>query len=338
MEYKDYYKILGIAKEASVDDIQRAYRKLARKYHPDVNKDKDAEARFKEINEAKEVLKDSEKRKLYDMYGKDWEKAGQQPPPGWQPGAGQYRSGDGFSQSFRYGNGETFRSSEDFSDFFTNLFGGGRSKSTAEGRSSSFYDSPGSTQEAEITLGLAEVFHGATRTISFQTFEALADGQMRPKEKTLEVKIPKGVTNGSVIRLAGQGGKGFGHGPNGDLLLRISITADPRFQVSGHDLHTSVVISPWEAVLGARIPIKTVDGTVTLSIPPGTQNGKRFRLKNKGLPKKGKGAGDIIVETEIRVPVTLSDEERRLFQELSETSSFNPREERRQRAKHYEKV
>lgn len=339
MEYKDYYKILGVAKDASSDDIQRAYKKLARKHHPDVSKAKDAEARFKEINEAKEVLRDPEKRKLYDKYGKDWEKAGQQPPPQWgQKGTGRGRTGEPFSQSFRYDSRESFRGSENFSDFFNNLFGGGFSQQS-EGRSqNTFFDSPGQTREAEITVGLKEVFYGATRTISFQIYEADKAGQLMPKEKTLQVKIPRGVTNGSIIRLAGQGEKGYGRGAAGDLLLRVLISPDPTFHVVGHDLYTSVAISPWEAALGAKIPVITVDGTVTLSIPAGTQNGKRFRLKGKGIPKKRSGAGDIIIETEIRVPDSLSNEEKRLFEDLSRTSSFNPRMERRQRAKHDEKI
>lgn len=338
MEYKDYYKILGVAKEASKDDIQRAYKKLARKHHPDVSKAAGAEARFKEINEAKEVLRDPEKRKLYDLHGKDWERAEQQPPPQWDKGTGHRGTGGPFSDSFSYGSGESFRSSEDFSDFFNNLFGGGFSREAAGRNQSSSFDAAGQTREAEITVGLNEVFHGAARTITFQTFEAGADGQLMPREKTLQVKIPQGVTNGTVIRLAGQGEKGTGRGAAGDLLLRVLISPDPRFHVVEHDLHTSIAISPWEAALGAKIPVSTVDGSVSLSIPAGTQNGKRFRLRGKGTPKKKAGAGDIIIEVEIRVPDSLSDEEKRLFEDLSKFSSFNPREESKQRAKHYEKI
>ncbi|WP_163339500.1 DnaJ C-terminal domain-containing protein [Desulfopila sp. IMCC35008] len=338
MEYKDYYKILGVNKDASSDDIQRAYKKLARKHHPDVNKAADAEDKFKEINEAKEVLRDPEKRKLYDRYGKDWENAGQQPPPHWDQQTGQNRTGDPFSESYRYGSGEHFRSADDFSDFFKQFFGDRFSHTTSGPTQDRYYDAPGQSREAEITVGLEEVFHGTTRTITFQVFEAQADGQLLPKEKTLQVKIPRGVTHGSVIRLAGQGEKGFGHGADGDLLLRVLLSPDPRFHVVGYDLYTSVAISPWEAALGAKIPVSTVDGTVTLSIPAGTQNRKRFRLRGKGIPKKKSGAGNIIIEVEIRVPETLGEEEKRLFQELSKTSSYNPRAERGQSAKHDEKI
>ncbi|TKB06881.1 DnaJ C-terminal domain-containing protein [Desulforhopalus sp. IMCC35007] len=338
MEFKDYYKILGVAKDASKDDIQRAYKKLARKHHPDVSKAPDAEVRFKEINEAQEVLKDPEKRKLYDLYGKDWERGGQQPPPHWNARKDRGRTGGPHSQSFRYGGGESFGNAEDFSDFFNNLFGGGFSQQSAGPKQSRHFDVPGESREAEIQVGLAEVFHGATRTITFQIFEAGADGQLEAKEKTLQVKIPRGVTSGSVIRLAGQGGKGIGRGAAGDLLLRILIAPDPRFHIVEHDLYTSVSISPWEAALGAKIPVSTVDGSISLTIPPGTQNGRKFRLRGKGIPKKKSGAGDIIIEVEIRVPASLSDEEKRLFKELQKTSSYNPREESRQRAKYHEKI
>ncbi len=335
MEFKDYYKILGISKDASQDEIQRAYRKLARKYHPDVNKGKEAETRFKEINEAKEVLRDPEKRKLYDTYGNDWEKAGRQPPPGWgRPG--QSSTGkENFSESFHYSSSG---GANDFSDFFKDLFGGNFSQTSSGAGSGAYYDVPGESHEAVIKVDLEDVFKGATKHITFQTFEAQADGQLRKKAKTLQVKIPKGVVNGSVIRLSGQGTKGIGQGPDGDLFLKIALNPDSQFHVKGHDLHTLVAISAWEAALGAKIPVKTLDGSVTLTIPEGTQSGRLFRVKGKGLPKKGTAAGDIIIEIEVRVPRTLSNKEKLLFEELSKTSSFNPREERRQRAKEHGKV
>jgi len=332
MQYKDYYKILGVARDASTAEIQRAYRKLARQFHPDVNKEPEAAARFVEINEAKEVLKDPEKRKLYDTYGRNWNQADQQTPPGWQGRADQ--GAEDFSRSFHFkgsGSGQDFG---EFSDFFNSLFGQGQATGRSTNRSS-FYNvnAPGSSHEAEITLSLNEVFHGAAKTISFQMYEADEYGHLEAKTRTLEVKIPRGVTNGSIIRLAGQGEKGRGSGAAGDLLLRIHIMADARFRPAGHDLHTTVAISPWEAALGAKIPVKTVDSTVTLTIPAGTQNGRRFRLKGKGMPKKGTGAGDLIVETEIHIPRSLSNKERQLFEELTRTSSFDPRNESRQRAK-----
>ncbi|MBE0582807.1 MAG: DnaJ domain-containing protein [Desulfofustis sp.] len=331
MEYMDYYQILGVAKSASADEIKRAYRKLARKHHPDVNKDADAETRFKEINEAYEVLKDPEKKKLYDQYGKEWSSFRDQPPPGWgqqtgRPGAGRA------SRAYHFSGDGNFREAGEFSDFFQNLFGGGFSRGGGQGDFGFTADASGRSHEAEITLSLHDAFQGGTRTISFQTYEIDSYGVMQPQTKTLQVKIPRGVTDNSVIRLAGQGEKGSGRGAAGDLLLRIKIAPDPTFKVSGHDLHTIVAVSPWEAALGAKIPVHTVDGQVSLTIPAGTQNNKRFRLKGKGMPKRSSGAGDIFVRVEIRIPAHLSDEERAAFEQLQKVSTFHPRRKHGQKA------
>ena len=318
MEFQDYYKILGVKKDATQEEIQRAYRKLARKFHPDVNKDKDAEEKFKMINEANEVLKDPEKRKLYDAYGKNWQQGAQQPH--WQQREYSRRPGEeSSSRTFRFGSGGSFEQTSGFSDFFNSLFGegvGGRQQRQYE------YDMPG---EAELTVSLADAFHGATKAISLQTYEADGRGQVRPVIRTLQVRIPIGVTDGAVIRLSGQG-------PAGDVLLRIHIAPDPRFRVEGHDLYTSVAVSPWEAALGAKIPVQMIDGTATLSIPKGSQNGKKLRLRGKGLPQRGGSAGDIIVELEVRMPDHLTQEEERLLTEISRKSSFNPRAKHSQRA------
>jgi len=333
MEFQDYYKILGISKDASQKEIQRAYRKLARKYHPDVNKEKTAEKKFMQINEANEVLKDPEKRKLYDTYGKDWQQAGSQPPhwdrQGFSHGTGQ----EGFSQTFHFGGNGASRDTEGFSDFFESFFGGGAANRHT--RSSYGFDMPGRSTEAEISVSLADVCHGATKAISFQTYEADGIGQMRPVTKTLNVKIPKGITNGTVMRLAGQGDKGVGRGASGDLLLQVNIAPDPRFQVDGHNLHTIVPISPWEAALGGRVNVQTVDGVVTLSIPKGSQNGNKLRIRGKGIPKRNGGAGDIIVQLEIIMPDQLTNEEEKLLRELSTKSKFNPRDKHYQRAGHH---
>ncbi|BDD87748.1 J domain-containing protein [Desulfofustis limnaeus] len=336
MQYMDYYQILGVAKDASPDEIKRAYRKLARKHHPDVNKEADAETRFKEINEAYEVLKDPEKKKLYDQYGKQWSQFKDQPPPGWDQ---QFRTGRGgrTSQTFHYGGGD-FSGAEDFSDFFKNLFGGGFARGDRSHGFDFAADAQGRTHEAEITLSLRDAFHGGTRTISFQSYEVDAHGVLQPQTKTLQVKIPRGVTDDSVIRLAGQGEKGSGRGAAGDLLLRIKIAHDPFFKVSGHDLHTTIAIAPWEAALGARIPVQTVDGQVSLTIPAGTQTNKRFRLRGKGLPKRTSGAGDIFVRVEIRVPTPLSEEERALFEKLQNISTFDPRHKSGQKAGYDEEI
>lgn len=336
MEFQDYYKILGVKKDASQGEIQRAYRKLARKLHPDVNKEKDAEEKFKKINEANEVLKDPEKRKLYDAYGKNWQQGGGQQRPqrddrGFSRGPGQ----EGSSKTFRFGRNDTFEETAGFSDFFNSLFGDG---SAGRQRRQPDYDMQGRSQEAVITVTLADVYHGATKTISLQTYEAERNGQVRPVTKTLQVKIPEGVTDGAVIRLAGQGEKGAGSGVAGDLLLRINIAQDPRFKVEGHDLHTVIAVSPWEAALGAKIPVQTVDGTVTLAVPRGAHNGKKLRLRAKGIPKRGGESGDIIVELEVMMPDHLTHEEEQLFKEMSKKSQFNPRDKSSQRAGKYGKA
>ena len=337
MEYMDYYQILGVSKNATADEIKRAYRKLARKHHPDVNKGADAETRFKEINEAYEVLKDPEKKKLYDQYGKEWSSFRDQPPPGWQQQTGRAGSGR-TSRSYHFSGDGDFREAGDFSDFFQNLFGGGFSRGGGQRDFGYSTDAPGRSHEAEITLSLKDAFHGGTRTISFQTYEIDSHGGMQPQTKTLQVKIPRGVTNDSVIRLAGQGEQGTGRGAAGDLLLRIKIAPDPTFKVTGHDLHTVVAISPWEAALGAKVPVHTVDGQVSLTIPPGTQGNKRFRLKGKGMPKRSSGAGDIFVCVEIRIPTTLSDEERAAFEQLQKVSTFHPRQKHGQKAGYDEEI
>ncbi len=336
MKYKDYYKILGVAKNAQEKDIHRAYRKLARKYHPDISKESDADEKFREINEAKEVLKDPEKRKLYDRYGQDWEQAGQQPPSDWNSGAN--RASNEYKSYQNFNRGETFQGAEGFSEFFSSLFGDRATDGYERGEYKNFFTAAGRSREAEIEVQLSEVFSELTRIITFQVFEANIDGRVTPKEKKLQVKIPKGVTNGSIIRLSGQGEKGVGGGKDGDLLLRVSILPDQRFYVDGHNLHTSVSVSPWEAALGAKIPIKTVNGKVNLSLPPGSQSGQQFRLKGLGIPIKGASPGDIIIEIDIQIPKTLTDKEKQLFEELLNTSKFDPREEKKQRATHYEKI
>lgn len=325
MEFQDYYKILGVSKNASLEEIQRAYRKLARKYHPDVNKDKSAEEQFKRINEAHEVLKDPEKRKLYDAYGKDWHSGAQQQQFWQDQNFSQGTGPRGYSRSFRFNSNGSFEEAGEFSDFFNSLFGQGFSRRQRDSR---FYteDMPGQSQEAELTVSLSDVYHGASKTISFHMYETDNRGQARPSTKTLQVKIPKGITDGGIIRLGGQGQKGVGSGAPGDLLLRINIAPDPRFKINGHDLHTTVSISPWEAALGAQIPIQTVDGNVTLNVPKGAQNGKKLRLRGKGIPRRKGTAGDIIVELEVKMPERLTSEEEKLFKELARQSRFNPRE------------
>jgi curved DNA-binding protein len=330
MEYIDYYKILGVPRNATQEDIQRAYRKRARTYHPDINKDKNAEAEFKKINEANDVLKDPEKRKLYDAYGKDWQNGAHfQKASNWEDMFRQSNRRSGKTRTFRFGGDGAFGETGGYSDFFHSLFGDDFGERQTHRR---VFGRPGRTQEADITITLSELIKGARKSISLQSYEFDAAGQARPTTKTLQVKLPTGITEGSVIRLSGQGEKGSGGGGSGDLLLRIHIAPDDRFSLDDYDLHTTVAITPWEAVLGARVDVQTADGSVTLKIPKGSQNGRKMRIRGKGLPKKGGQSGDIIVTLQIQVPTTLSNEEEQLFKKLAATSRFTPRTKMRQRA------
>lgn len=327
MEYVDYYKILGVPRNATQEEIQRAYRKSARKYHPDVNKDNHAEAEFKKINEANEVLKDPEKRKLYDSYGTDWQNGAQQQDAGWEQMFKQAHTQADGTRIFSFSGDSTFGETQGFSDFFHNLFGEDQGQQQWHD-----FATPGRSHEADITVSLRDIVTGAAKSISLQTYEVDAAGQPRPRTRTFQVKIPKGVTDGSVIRLPGQGEQGSSGGISGDLLLRIHLAPDARFKVDGHDLTTVVAITPWEAALGTKVKIQTVEGSVSLAIPKNSQNSRKLRIRGKGLTQKGGQVGDLIVELLIQVPPTLSDEEERLFEKLSAVSEFNPRRQAGQRA------
>lgn len=338
VQYQDYYQTLGVARDAPQEDIQRAYRKLARQYHPDMNKEKAAEERFRKIGEAYEVLKDAQKRKQYDALGANW-KAGQEfrPPPGW---AGSSRSGG------RGAGGRVRTSNVDFgdlggggfSDFFESIFGGAEGGSPfgagvrPNGRARPARPSRGESHEVDVTISLADAYHGTTRRISLDVVSRDEDGDESRTTKNYDVRIPAGTTEGSVIRLSGQGGPGAAGGASGDLLMRVHIAPDPRFTVSGHDLAAVVPISPWEAALGAKVQVQLLEGSATVTIPPGSQTGQKLRLRGKGLPvraAKGEKAsgthGDVIAELRIVVPKELSDEERRLFEEMKQKSKFDPR-------------
>ncbi|WP_295443177.1 DnaJ C-terminal domain-containing protein [uncultured Thiodictyon sp.] len=306
MEYKDYYKTLGLARDATPDDIKRAYRKLARKFHPDVSKEPNAEARFKEINEAQEVLKDPEKRAAYDALGNNW-RAGQdfRPPPG---GPGGARQGFNFSPD----------EAADFSDFFSSLFnrGGGAGGGAPRKRR-------GQDQTVRIQIDLEDAFHGATRQLRLEVPEMGADGRAISHERTLNVRIPAGVTQGRQIRLSGQGGPGIHGGPAGDLYLEVDLKPHRHFTADGRDVQLRLPIAPWEAALGATIPVPTLGGAVNLKIPAGSQTGKKMRLKGRGLP--GEPAGDEMVVLEIVVPPAKTEEARRVFEHMAEQLHFNPR-------------
>ena len=327
MEYVDYYKILGVPRNATQEQIQRAYRTRARKYHPDINKDKNAEAEFKKVNEANEVLKDPEKRKLYDTYGKDWQNGAQYQDAQWDQAFKRAQSQSDGTRIFRFSNDGNFGEAHGFSDFFHSLFGENPRQQQWQD-----FSRPGRSHEADITVTLKDIINGTTKSISLQTYEVDTSGQPQPRTRTFEVKIPKGVTDGSVIRLPGQGEKGSGGGIAGDLLLRIHLAPDPRFHVDGHDLTTVVAITPWEAALGTKIKVQTVEGTVSLTIPKHSQNGRKLRIRGKGLAKKDGQPGDLFVELLVQVPASLSEEEERLFKELAAASKFNPRQKAGQRA------
>lgn len=318
VKFQDYYEILGVGRDASENEIKKAYRKLARKYHPDVNKDKGAEEKFKQINEAHEVLKDPEKRKLYDQLGPDWQ-AGQdfKPPPGWENVHFEFGSGPQ-AEAFHFGGG--------FSDFFEALFGGSMGGGGAARARQASWVMRGQDHEAQIEISLEDAYGGATRTITLKGHEVDPQGQVHPTVQNIQVKIPPGVTDGTRIRLAGKGGEGMGGGPRGDLYLKVHMEPHPRFTIDGHNLQVEVPVAPWEAALGATVQVVTMDGTVNLKIPPGAQSGQKLRLRGKGFPKKGGERGDLIARLKIVVPKDLTAKEKELFAEMAKVSSFNPRE------------
>jgi curved DNA-binding protein len=320
LDYKDYYEILGVKKDASQDDIQKAYRKLARKLHPDVNKAADAESKFKDIGEAYEVLKDEDKRKKYDQYGSAWKRAQQtgSPPPGWE----------GIHFDFGQGGGGFGGMGGDgFSSFFDMLFGEGAGRRRGApgaagwpgaGGPGGFPPRGGADTEAELTITLEEAAHGGKRELT------LSDPNTGSR-KELTVKIPKGVRSGQRIRLTGKGQPSALGGPPGDLYLKVEIEPHPRFKVEGTDLLTTVPVSPWEAALGTEAAVQTLGGEVRVRIPAGTSSGRKIRLRGKGLPKPGGEEGDLFAEVRIVVPDRLSDEERQLFERLAEVSEFRAR-------------
>lgn len=314
VEYKDYYQTLGLKKGASAEEISKGFKKLARKYHPDLNpEDKSAEEKFKEINEAYEVLKDPEKRKLYDRLGPNWQHGQNfEPPPGFE----------NMRFNFGGGGGAGFDSAG-FSDFFETIFGGGGAGFQGSPFGGGFSSRPrrGRDAEAAIELTLDEAYHGGRKSISLQEH---VPGRP-PQNKTLEVNIPAGVKEGAKIRLSGQGDPGMAGAPNGDLYLRVRLLPDRRFKVDGNDIVHDLYLAPWEAALGATLTVPTLDGDVDLKIPAGMGSGRKLRLRSKGL---GSGAkrGDQYVRVMIRVPSELSDRERQLFEQLAEVSSFNPRD------------
>lgn len=316
MEYRDYYRIMGVARDATQEEIKRAYRRLARKYHPDVSKEADAEERFKEVGEAYEVLKDPEKRAAYDQLGADW-KAGQEfrPPPDWD--AGFEFSGGDFRDAFGAGGGG-------YSDFFETLFGRGfaRHGFTPEGAQRG-WQMHGSDHHAKVLIDLEDAMNGATRAISLRVPVVDAKGHVGTRERVLRVNIPRGVKQGQHIRLAGQGNPGIGEGKPGDLYLEIEFNPHSIYRVDGRDVYLDVPVTPWEAALGATIKIPTPGGKVDMKIRPGTQNGSKLRLKGRGIP--GTPAGDLYVILNVALPPATSEQARQIYRDMQRELEFNPR-------------
>jgi len=322
MKFQDYYQTLGVARDASPDDIKKAYRKLARKYHPDLSKAPDAEARFKEIGEANEVLKDPEKRAAYDAVGSRYqqERAGGrgagdfQPPPGWDAG---------FEFSGRGGDDEGF-AAQDHSDFFEALFG---SRARGAGARRAGMRMPGQDHHAKVMIDLEDAFTGAQRSISLRMPVLDADGHGVLQERTLDVNIPKGLRAGQHLRLAGQGGPGLGDGPTGDLFLEIEFKPHRLYRVDGRDVYVDLPLAPWEAALGASVSAPTPAGDVELTIPPGSAAGRKLRLKGRGIPGVGSAAaGDLYVVLSIALPAAGGDAARRAYEALKAAAAdFDPR-------------
>ncbi|MFO1370937.1 MAG: DnaJ C-terminal domain-containing protein [Candidatus Competibacteraceae bacterium] len=306
MKYKDYYQILGVARDASAEDIKNAYRRLARKYHPDVSKETNAEERFKEVAEAHEVLRDPEKRAAYDQLGSNW-RAGQEfrPPPGWQGG-----------QPFTGGFG-----SRNFSDFFESLFGNLGEVGGFTSRRG--FQSAGEDQTVPLEISLEEAYHGGNRALQLQVPEIDASRRSTLRTRTLNVKIPAGITTGQKIRLAGQGSAGFGGGASGDLYLEVTIKSHPLYQVQGRNITLELPLAPWEAALGCKVDVPTLGGRVTLNIPANAHNGQKLRLRGRGLP--GHPPGDQLAIVRIVNPPADTEAAREFFQRMERELPFNPR-------------
>ncbi|MDQ6654433.1 MAG: J domain-containing protein [Verrucomicrobiota bacterium] len=322
VQFRDYYETLGVSKTATDAEIKSAFRKLARKHHPDVAKDKaSAEEKFKQINEAYEVLGDSEKRTKYDQLGADWNQPGGgfQPPPGWRPQQGG-GGGHPFGPGGGNGGGVEFEfDGTGFSDFFEAFFGGGRGRSAFGGGGTggaggfggrTATAERGSDVEADIMVTLEEALHGSKRTVSLRRSSS-------SKVETYQVKIPRGVHEGQRIRLAGQGEAGARGGKSGDLFLRVRLSRHPDFSVEGSDLIYEVELAPWQAVLGAELQVPTLEGTARLKVPAGTSSAQRFRMRERGLPTVS-GRGDLYVVTAIKIPKKLTEKERELWQQFAD--------------------
>lgn len=310
MEFRDYYRTLGVAREAPADEVKKAYRKLARKYHPDVSKEPDAEKRMKEVNEAYEVLSDPEKRAAYDQLGKNYQ-PGQdfRPPPGWD-------AGFEFSEHGRSGP-----EAAEFSDFFAEIFGRmGRGQQRGGAA-----HAHGNDHHARILLDLEDAFSGATRQITLRAPKLDGQGRLTLQEHTLEVRIPKGIREGQVIRLAGQGEPGLGEGKPGDLLLEVQFKPHARLRTDGRDLLLTLPVAPWEAALGAVVRVEVPGGALDVRIPAGAQTGRQLRVRGKGLPADP--PGDLLLDIRIVAPPATTPKAKELYETMAREMPFDPRKE-----------
>ena len=308
MDYKDYYKTLNVDRKATQDEIKRAYRKLARKYHPDVSKEANAELKFKELGEAYEVLKDPEKRVAYDQLGSNWNsQQGFKPPPDW---------GSGFEfQGAPRGGG----SQQGFSDFFESLFG----QAGGMGGGGRGFHMQGEDHHAKILVDLEDSYRGATRSISLQMPDVTPDGHVVSRSRTLKVNIPKGIRQGQQIRLSGQGAKGQGSGKAGDLYLEIEFNPHRYYRVEGADVYLELPVAPWEAALGASVKVPTPSGAIDLKIPANSKAGKKLRLKGRGIPAKS--PGDLYLVLQIALPPAEDEKSREFYKRMQEEIKFDPR-------------
>jgi len=306
VQYKDYYQILGVNRDAALADIKKAYRKLARKYHPDISKEADAEAKMKEVNEAYAVLSDTEKRAAYDQLGRGY-RPGQEfhPPPNWDAG-------------FEFSSG-------DFGDFFSQLFG----RMGARGRGGPFesqaggFHAQGEDHHAKVLLDIEDAFRGATRQINLRVPAMDPGGHVSLNTRTLNVKIPKGVYEGQIIRLAGQGSPGVGNGKSGDLLLEVHFNPHPQLRVDGNNLHMTLAVTPWEATLGAVLPVNLFDTGLKVRIPEGTQSGQQLRVRGKGIPSTT--PGDLLLDIHVVLPPANTDKAKQLYETMARELAFDPR-------------
>lgn len=311
MDFKDYYKILGVSRNATADEIKKAFRRLARKYHPDVSKEPDAELRMQEVNEANTVLSDPEKRAAYDQLGQGF-RPGQEfhPPPGWD--SGFEFSGKDFSEQDRTG----------FSDFFSELFGHmGQGPKGFRGHGG--FQSRGEDHRAKVQLDLEDSFSGSVKQLSLRVPQFDAAGRLVLASRTLNVKIPKGVRAGQVIRLAGQGAAGIGAGGAGDLLLEVEFRPHPGFRVDGADLYLSLPVAPWEAALGAVVNVRLPDSEIKVRIPEGAQSGRQLRVRGKGIPSNP--PGDLFLDIQVVVPPADTPKAKQFYEAMSKEMAFDPR-------------